>query len=579
MKKNKKLVQQVILLASFLALLMATTIAVIGVSYIKKAYYDSFEEELHASAVFLSSTLDNQWAGDWDLMSNGTILKAHYAVHDDFQTQLDELHEETGIHFTIFYGDTRYITSLSDSNGDRIEGTQASSKVVYRVINNGQDYLATNFTIDGSDSKWYAYYIPLKNSDGSIVGMIFAGRETDTVEAALMKARLAIVGVFLLFFLINLCIGHVLVKKSTKAIDDIVNGLKKLESGELSFYISDKTFSRNDEIGVIAESSAELRDKLQTVIKSTLTLSEEVSKSGENLASSADTALHVADQVTNAVEDISKGAVSQAENVENSLSNTIEMGESIDDISSSVKELSQAATEMLHDANRTVDAINELMTQNQKVMNAMKEIHTQVQATNEAVKSISEASNAITSISEQTNLLSLNASIEAARAGDYGRGFAVVATEIGQLATQSKDASVSINEIVDKLVEESQRSVETIERLNNAFDNQNTQLHSTKNDIDGVVENVNHVDISTKSIADKVALLNNLKGSFNDIISELSAISQQNAASSEETTASMQELNATFALITEAADELKNLAITLNDKMNYFNIESESTVA
>ena len=579
MKKNKKLVQQVILLASFLALLMATTIAVIGVSYIKKAYYDSFEEELHSSAVFLSSTLDNQWAGDWDLMSNGTILKAHYAVHDDFQTQLDELHEETGIHFTIFYGDTRYITSLSDSNGDRIEGTQASSKVVDRVINNGQDYLATNFTIDGSDSKWYAYYIPLKNSDGSIVGMIFAGRETDTVEAALMKARLAIVGVFLLFFLINLCIGHVLVKKSTKAIDDIVNGLKKLESGELSFYISDKTFSRNDEIGVIAESSAELRDKLQTVIKSTLTLSEEVSKSGENLASSADTALHVADQVTNAVEDISKGAVSQAENVENSLSNTIEMGESIDDISSSVKELSQAATEMLHDANRTVDAINELMTQNQKVMNAMKEIHTQVQATNEAVKSISVASNAITSISEQTNLLSLNASIEAARAGDYGRGFAVVATEIGQLATQSKDASVSINEIVDKLVEESQRSVETIERLNNAFDNQNTQLHSTKNDIDGVVENVNHVDISTKSIADKVALLNNLKGSFNDIISELSAISQQNAASSEETTASMQELNATFALITEAADELKNLAITLNDKMNYFNIESESTVA
>ena len=579
MKKNKKLVQQVLLLASFLALLMATTIAIIGVNYVKKAYYESFEEELHASAVFLSSTMDNQWEGDWDLLSNGTILKAHYAVHDDFQDQLDRLHEQTGIDFTIFYGDTRYITSLIDGNGDRIEGTKASEKVVDKVINNGEDYLATNFTIDGSDSKWYAYYIPLRNTDGSIVGMIFAGRETDTVEAALMEARLAILGIYLFFFVINLCIGHTLVKKSTKAINDIVDGLKKLEDGELSFYIADNTFDRNDEIGVIAESSAELRDKLQDVIQSTLTLSDEVTKSGENLASSADTALQVANQVTNAVEDISKGAVSQAENVESSLTNTIEMGESIDDISSSVKELSNAATEMLLDANKTVDAINELMLQNQQVMDSMIDIHKQIISTNDAVRSISEASNAITSISEQTNLLSLNASIEAARAGDYGRGFAVVATEIGQLATQSKDASVSINEIVEKLVNESQRSVETIEKLNYAFNNQNNQLNSTKRDIDDVVQNVNHVDISTKTISDKVELLNNLKVSFNDIISELSAISQQNAASSEETTASMQELNATFALITEAADELKDLAVTLNDKMNYFNINSESTVA
>ena len=91
--------------------------------------------------------------------------------------------------------------------------------------------------------------------------------------------------------------------------------------------------------------------------------------------------------------------------------------------------------------------------------------------------------------------------------------------------------------------------------------------------MDYVVKNVNSVDSSTKTIADKVELLNGLKVSFNDIISELSAISQQNAASSEETTASMQELNATFAIITQAADELRDLAVNLNDKMNYFNIE------
>ncbi len=573
MKKNKKLVRQILWFAAVLALMMSTSIAVIGMTYVKKAYFDSFSEELHTSAMFLQNALDSQWNGDWEVTSTGKILKGNYAVHDDFQAQLDALHEQTGVSFTIFYGDTRYITSLTDEKGERMEGTQASEEVVAKVVENGEDYLATNIKIGGSDSKWYAYYIPLKNADGTVVGMIFAGRETDTVQAALLHARLIMMGVYAFFVILVLVLGHMMIIKSTKAIEEIVSGLKKLEDGELSFYIEDHAFDRKDEIGVIAETSAELRDKLQDVIKTSLDLSDQVTNAGENLATSADTALHVADQVSNAVEDISKGAVSQAESVENSLNNTLEMGESIDNISDSVKELSKAATEMLQDASKTVDSINELMLQNQQVMSAMSEIHAQIQATNEAVKNIADASNSITSISDQTNLLSLNASIEAARAGDAGRGFAVVASEIGSLAVQSKDASVSINDIVAKLVEESQKSVDTIEKLNAAFNQQNSQLNNTKADMDYVVKNVNSVDNSTKTIADKVDLLNGLKVSFNDIISELSAISQQNAASSEETTASMEELNATFAVITEAADELRDLAVNLNEKMNYFNIE------
>jgi methyl-accepting chemotaxis protein len=572
MRKDRKLVREVLLFASTLAIIMAFALSAIGVYNIRKAYYESFAEELHTSAQFIQSQLDNQWSGDWKTLSNGTLTKGSFALHDDFQYQLDLIKEQTGISFTVFYGDTRAITSLKDSKGERMEGTKASDTVVKKVLTNGEEYLATNFTIDGSDSKWYAYYLPLKNSDGSVVGMLFAGKEIDDVQAALTKAIIGLILVFLAAALTNLVLGHKMVIKSTKAIQDIVDSLKQLEDGQLSFYIADKTFDRSDEIGVIAESSADLRDKLTDVIQTTMDLSEEVTKSGESLANSADTALQVADQVANAVEDISKGAVAQAENVETSLTNTIEMGNSIDDISSSVRELSSAATEMLQDANNTVDAINQLMVQNEQVMVAMSEIHQQILATNEAVRNIAEASSSITSISDQTNLLSLNASIEAARAGEAGKGFTVVATEIGKLAVQSKDAAISINDTIESLIVESERSVNTIEKLSDAFNQQNNQLNSTKSDMDGVVANVNNVDISTKTIADKVAMLNNLKSSFNDIISELSAISQQNAASSQETTASMEELNATFAMINEAAAELKELAVSLNDKMNYFSI-------
>ncbi|MCR5397167.1 MAG: cache domain-containing protein [Lachnospiraceae bacterium] len=571
MKKNQKLVRNVLLFASALALLMATTIAIIGISYTKKAYYESFEEELHAAAVMLQGQISNEWVGNWS-EKDGVVYKGNTDIHDPLEEQLDSLYKETGISFTFFYGDTRYVTSLTDAEtGERMEGTTASEEIVETVLKSGEEHLAMNFEIGGDN--FYAYYIPVSDAQGNIIGMVFAGRETDIVEKALFNARITIAGIYLFFFCLNLTLGHIFVKRSDRAMKDILGGLHKLEDGKLSFFIDDQTFDRKDELGIIASSSAELRDKLQDVIHTTLDLSDEVTKSGESLASSADTASHVAEQVTNAVEEISKGAVSQAENVEFSLSNTEEMGQSIDDITGSVDNLTTAAAEMQQDAEKTVEAINELMNQNETVMESMTEIHGQIKNTNNAVKEIAEASNIITSISEQTNLLSLNASIEAARAGEYGRGFAVVASEIGSLAVQSKEAAVSIGQIVSQLVAESQKSVDTIEDLNDAFQSQNKQLNETKDDMDGVVVNVTSVDSSAKVISDKVHMLNKLKASFNDIIEELSAISQQNAASSQETNASMEELNATFAMIAESASDLRCLAEALNEKMNFFSLE------
>ena len=222
---------------------------------------------------------------------------------------------------------------------------------------------------------------------------------------------------------------------------------------------------------------------------------------------------------------------------------------------------------------RTVDTLDNLMSKNEDVMNSMQDINAQIRLTNDSVQDIAEASNIITSIAKQTNLLSLNATIEAARAGEYGKGFTVVASEIGVLAAQSKDSAETIKKIVDRLVKESQKSVETIEQLGESMKEQNSQLTSTKDDMDAVVLNVNSVDNSTKTIADKIKLLNKLKVDFADIISELSAISQQNAASTQETNASMEELNATFALISNAANELRDMAETLNDKMSFFTFE------
>ena len=552
---------------------MSIIITAVGVSMVEKAYYDSFAEELHISALQVSE-MAGQWQGDWSLNSNNDLMKGDVAIHDIFQNQLDSLSEKTGISYTVFFQNVRKITTLTDSDtGLRMEGTTASEAVTSTVISGGSEYLSTDLEI-GSNS-WYAYYLPIRNSDGSVVGMIFAGRSTDDVAASIASAarRMSIISGIIL--LASFAIGLTMLLVSKRIVKDVVNGLEKLGKGDLSASFEDKNINRKDEFGDIVRSADTLKNKLNEVISATLTLSGEVTKSGDNLSTSAQTASHVSTQVAEAVGDISKGAVSQAESVETSASNTNEMGDSIDEIGVSVEDLSSATTQMLTAAKRTVEALDGLMEQNKTVMASMMDIDAQIKATNNAVKKIADASHSITEISSQTNLLSLNASIEAARAGDYGKGFGVVANEIGLLAQQSSTAATTINEIVEDLVTDSTKSMEIIEELNAAFNEQSSQLTSTKSDMDGVVTGVNSVEQNTQSISDKVNMLNSSKAQLIDLIAELSAISQENAASTEETNASMEELNATFALISNSASDLKDLADNLNEKMNFFQLATE----
>ena len=559
--------------ALLMLIAMSIIITAVGVSMVEKAYYDSFAEELHISALQVSE-MAGQWQGDWSLNSDNDLMKGDVAIHDIFQNQLDSLSEKTGISYTVFFQNVRKITTLTDSDtGLRMEGTTASEAVTSTVISGGSEYLSTDLEIGGNS--WYAYYLPIRNSDGSVVGMIFAGRSTDDVAASIASAarRMSIISGIIL--LASFAIGLTMLLVSKRIVKDVVNGLEKLGKGDLSASFEDKNINRKDEFGDIVRSADTLKNKLNEVISATLTLSGEVTKSGDNLSTSAQTASHVSSQVAEAVGDISKGAVSQAESVETSASNTNEMGDSIDEIGVSVEDLSSATTQMLTAAKRTVEALDGLMEQNKTVMASMMDIDAQIKATNNAVKKIADASHSITEISSQTNLLSLNASIEAARAGDYGKGFGVVANEIGLLAQQSSTAATTINEIVEDLVTDSTKSMEIIEELNAAFNEQSSQLTSTKSDMDGVVTGVNSVEQNTQSISDKVNMLNSSKAQLIDLIAELSAISQQNAASTEETNASMEELNATFALISNSASDLKDLADNLNEKMNFFQLATE----
>ena len=216
--------------------------------------------------------------------------------------------------------------------------------------------------------------------------------------------------------------------------------------------------------------------------------------------------------------------------------------------------------------------IQELGVSNDKTTEAIKKIGEQVHTTNNSVQEIRQAVELITSIATETNLLSLNASIEAARAGEHGRGFAVVASQIQKLAEESNSSAQEIGRIIDTLLKDSEQTVKVMDEVHIIVEEQREKLNLTKDKFQLVTDGVDSTRKEAEIIEKQAAACDMARAKILDIIQNLSAISEENAACTEETTASMEELNATLNLLANSAKDLLELSTELENNMDFFHI-------
>ncbi len=571
MKQNKKslgLILKLVILALASVAVTALVIVLICRASLKSTYESMIKEVLKDAAEHLESQLSYEYDGDWALTDEG-LMKGADVVQDEYESQMDDLKAKTGLEYTLFYGDTRIVTTIKKADGSgRLVGTKASDAVIAATLKGGQDYLGTNLNIEGK--KYYGYYIALKNTDGSIAGMCFTGRLAEDVRKGVNKAVSLCIMVAIIAVAIVFALGMILNKILAKQMHGVSDSIGSLAEGKLETTVDEQILGRGDELGIIGNSTKQLVDEIGNIIGKVKTMSEELNHNSEELSSSSDQATQASTHITNAMDDIAKGAISQADSIQVAMTNNETIGMSVEAIEDSVSTLNGASGDMKTSCDETMDTLNNLIVYSSKVAESVDTIAATIESTNRSANAISEFTNAINSIASQTNLLSLNASIEAARAGEAGRGFAVVAGEISDLAEQSKVSADKINEIVSQLIKDANESVDVMKVLSENVAEQGNQLNATKSDMEKMSDNIDNVVSSADEITDRIEKLRTAKEELGSIIEDLSAISEENAASTQETNASMEELSATFHLISDDADKLNRLAKEMQETISFF---------
>ena len=514
------------------------------------------------------SSYDNTYSGDWRVDNNGNIFKGDTNLSQK-QDGIDKFTDDNDANITIFYGVDSKVTSLRDSNNKRMLSLKAPDSV-WEKVKTGETYKADHIDIDGVD--YTGVYLPLKNYNGNIVGMLFAGEPRTAITSFIIQKVIALVGVTIIVLLVIAVITLMLSRKIANALVVVNRLFVSLSNGDLTMKVDPNMLKRNDEIGEMAGSVQALISKLNGIVTGLTESADQLYKSGDEMAATASQSSKATEEISSAVEDISKGAVSQAEEIQNASSYIANMGKLIEDIVEKVSNLTQAANVMGNAGDTSMNTMVELSESNDHTTEAVNKIADQIELTNESVGKIGEAAAFITNIADQTSLLALNASIESARAGEAGKGFAVVASEIQKLASQSDEAAGEIKQIIENLKQESEKTVEEMNSTKLLINEQVVKLNATRDSFVDVSDGINVSRQETAAIEVNVGSCDDARQQVNDVIANLSAISEQNAASAEETTASMQELTATISMLSTTANDLMKISEKLNSEMKFFKI-------
>lgn len=413
--------------------------------------------------------------------------------------------------------------------------------------------------------------------------VVTTGNYIDDMDAEIMVNERRIEGQFtsmlvayaaciVIILVVVMAVSVIMARRLAYGIKRVEANLRRIEEGDLSFQIDPRLTSRSDEIGKISQSLEKVKLALAGMIGDVADSSIKLKSSSTDFGEKFGNITNSINDTNRAVDEMARGTASLATETETVNDKVQQLGDVIDVENDAMSKLGTSVDTMMQFSNGASDSIKKLYEITEITTEAIQEVSSQAKQTSDSAVHINEMVEIIKDMASQTNLLSLNASIESARAGEAGRGFAVVAEEIRKLAEKSAESAAGIENVVSELTSNVEVSTERMQKVMDDVAEQRQQLDETQAAFGNLYKEIGIVDNVAKEISRQTDILNQLKNVVSDSVSNLSSVVEENSASAEETSAGMQLVAESIKECYEDTQMLVELSESQNEKTQRFRL-------
>ncbi|EMA29975.1 methyl-accepting chemotaxis protein [Haloarcula japonica] len=352
------------------------------------------------------------------------------------------------------------------------------------------------------------------------------------------------------------------------------DALEAAANGDLTARVD--TDSMNEAMAEVGEDINTTLDALEDTIADMKAFATNVIQSSDRVNSNAERVDRASKQVSKSINEIFEGTTEQNEGLESAAAEMQNLSATAQQVASSAQQVadtSQSAAEVGEDGR---EAAQEAIAEMSAIEDETGETVEEINALDDELDEIGEIVGVITSIVEQTNMLALNASIEAAHADGDGEGFAVVADEIKGLAEETKEAAADIEQRIEGIQEQAGDTVETMESTSTRITEGVSTVEETVDALETIVEYTEEVDTGIQEIdratEEQARTAQDVMGTIDD----LTTISQQTATEADTVAGAAQDQSASIDEVSDSATELRQRADDLESLLDRFTVENSA---